>query len=334
MQYVNFGSAGVKVSRVALGLGLRGQGDEKGARNLVAAALDQGVNLFDCANIYGLNDDRRRRGTSEMLLGKALHGGRRDDVVITSKVRGAVGDGPNDDGLSRYHILREVERSLRRLNTDRIDLYLIHGVDETAPMEETLRALDSLVQQGKIRYVGICNHQAWQVVQTLRLQERLNAAPLIAVQNPYNLLNRALEREMFPMVAEMGLGVMVYSPLAVGLLSGVYRPGTLPEENSLWGGRRRHAFQDVVRDRVADVVAEVIAVAERVEATPGQVSQAWILSHPEVTCIISGADVPAHIEDTAGAVDLELPAEEIRRLDAVSAGLQTALDGSIFEPDR
>ena len=333
MQYVNFGSAGVKVSRVALGLGLRGQGDEKEARNLIAAALDQGVNLFDCANVYGLKDDQANRGTSETLLGKALQG-RRDEVVITSKVRGAVGDGPNDIGLSRYHILREVERSLRRLNTDRIDVYLIHGLDETTPLEEKLRALDSLVQQGKVRYVGICNHQAWQVVQALRVQERLNAAPLITVQHPYNLLNRELEREMFPMVAEMGVGVMVYSPLAVGLLSGDYRRDTMPEENSLWGGRRRHSFQDVLRDRVADVVEEVVAVAEGLGATPGQVSQAWVLSHPEVTCIISGADVPAHIEDTVGAVGLELPAEEIRRLDVVSTGLQTALDGSIFEPDR
>ena len=333
MQYVNFGSAGVKVSRVALGLGLRGQGDEKEARNLIAAALDLGVNLFDCANIYGLKDDRANSGTSEKLLGKALQG-RRDEVVITSKVRGAVGDGPNDIGLSRYHILREAERSLRRLNTDRIDVYLIHGLDETTPLEETLRALDSLVQEGKVRYVGICNHQAWQVVQALRVQERLNAAPLITVQHPYNLLNRELEREMFPMVAEMGVGVMVYSPLAVGLLSGDYRRDTMPEENSLWGGRRRHSFQDVLRDRVADVVEEVVAVAERLGATPGQVSQAWVLSHPEVTCIISGADVPAHIEDTVGAVGLELPAEEIRRLDVVSTGLQTALDGSIFEPDR
>ena len=333
MQYVNFGSAGVKVSRVALGLGLRGQGDEKEARNLIAAALDLGVNLFDCANIYGLKDDRANIGTSEKLLGKALQG-RRDEVVITSKVRGAIGDGPNDIGLSRYHILREAERSLRRLNTDRIDVYLIHGLDKTTPWEETLRALDSLVQQGKVRYVGICNHQAWQVVQALRVQERLNAAPLITVQNPYNLLNRELEREMFPMVEEIGVGVMVYSPLAVGLLSGDYRRDTMPEENSLWGGRRRHAFQDVLRDRAADVVEEVVAVAERLGATPGQVSQAWVLSHPEVTCIISGADVGAHIEDTVGAVGLELPAEEIRRLDVVSAGLQTALDGSIFEPDR
>ncbi len=333
MQYVNFGSAGVKVSRVALGLGLRGQGDEMEARNLIAAALDQGVNLFDCANVYGLSDDRANRGTSEKLLGKALQG-RRDEVVITSKVRSAIGDGPNDVGLSRYHILREVERSLRRLNTDRIDVYLIHGLDETTPLEETLQALDSLVQQGKVRYVGICNHQAWQVVKALHVQERLNAAPLITVQNPYNLLNRELEREMFPMVAEMGLGVMVYSPLAVGLLSGDYRRDTMPEENSLWGGRRRNAFQEVLRERAADVVEEVVAVAERLGATPGQVSQAWILSHPEVTCIISGADVAAHIEDTVGAVGLELPAEEIRRLDVVSAGLQTALDGSIFEPDR
>ena len=333
MQYVNFGSAGVKVSRVALGLGLRGQGDEMEARNLIAAALDQGVNLFDCANVYGLSDDRANRGTSEKLLGKALQG-RRDEVVITSKVRSAIGDGPNDVGLSRYHILREVERSLRRLNTDRIDVYLIHGLDETTPLEETLQALDSLVQQGKVRYVGICNHQAWQVVKALHVQERLNAAPLITVQNPYNLLNRELEREMFPMVAEMGVGVMVYSPLAVGLLSGDYRRDTMPEENSLWGGRRRNAFQEVLRERAADVVEEVVAVAERLGATPGQVSQAWVLSHPEVTCIISGADVPAHIEDTVGAVGLELPAEEIRRLDVVSTGLQTALDGSIFEPDR
>ena len=333
MQYVNFGSAGVKVSRVALGLGLRGQHDEKEARNLVAASLDLGVNLFDCANIYGLGDDRAFRGTSEVLLGKALQG-RRDEVVITSKVRGEIGDGPNDSGLSRYHILREAERSLRRLNTDRIDVYLIHGLDETTPVEETFGALDSLVQQGKVRYVGICNHQAWQVMKALRVQERLNAAPAITVQNPYNLLNRELEREMFPMVAEMGLGVMVFSPLAVGLLSGTYTPDSMPEENSLWGGRRRHAFQDTLRDRAADVVAEVIAVAERVGATPGQVSQAWILSRPEVTCIISGADVPAHIEDTVGAVGLELPVEEIRRLDLVSAGLQTVLDGSVFEPDR
>ena len=333
MQYVNFGSAGVKVSRVALGLGLRGQGDEMEARNLIAAALDQGVNLFDCANVYGLSDDQANRGTSEKLLGKALQG-RRDEVVITSKVRSATGDGPNDVGLSRYHILREVERSLRRLNTDRIDVYLIHGLDDTTPLEEKLRTLDSLVQQGKVRYVGICNHQAWQVVQALGVQERLNAAPLITVQNPYNLLNRELEREMFPMAAEMGVGVMVYSPLAVGLLSGDYRRDTMPEENSLWGGQRRDAFQDVLRDRVADVVDEVVAVAERLGATPGQVSQAWVLSHPEVTCIISGADVPAHIEDTVGAVGLELPAEEIRRLDVVSAGLQTALDGSNFDPDR
>ena len=202
---------------------MRGQGDEKEARNLVAAALDQGVNLFDCANIYGLGDDRRQRGTSETVLGKALKG-RRDDVVITSKVHSAVGSGPNDRGLSRYHILREVERSLQRLDTDRIDVYLMHGVDAPTPQEETLRALDALVQQGKIRYVGISNYQAWQVVQALRVQERLNAAPLITVQNPYNLLNRTLEREMFPMVAALGVGVMAYSPLAVGLLSGVYRP--------------------------------------------------------------------------------------------------------------
>ncbi len=333
MQYVNFGTAGVKVSRVALGLGLRGQGDEKEARHLVAAALDRGINLFDCANIYGLLDDRRNRGTSERVLGKALKG-QRDEVIITSKVFGSIGPSPNDSGLSRYHILREVERSLQRLDTDRIDVYLLHGRDTCTPQEETFRALDTLVQQGKIRYVGICNHQAWQVVQALRVQDHINATPLITLQNPYNLLNRALEREIFPMVAEMGLGLMAYSPLGVGLLSGAYQPNSLPQANSLWGGRRRHAFQEVVKDRVADVVAAVMAVAERLNATPAQVAQAWILSHQEVTCIISGADVASQIEDTAAAVDLTLPAEETERLNQVSSGLQTVLDGSIFEPDR
>ncbi|HLZ09937.1 MAG TPA: aldo/keto reductase, partial [Chloroflexota bacterium] len=238
MQYVKFGRAGVKVSRLALGLGLRGQRDEIVAERLIRRALDSGVNLIDCANIYGLADDRNFAGKSEIILGRAVKG-RRDDVVITSKVFGSVGPLPNDQGASRYHIMREVERSLKRLDTDHIDVYLLHGFDSATPLEEQYRALDDLVRQGKIRYVGACNYQAWQVAQALWVQSVLNAAPLITVQNPYSLLNRSLEIEMLPFARATGVGIMAYAPLATGLLSGAYSPGQTPPASTLWGGRRR-----------------------------------------------------------------------------------------------
>ena len=166
MEYVNFGSAGVQVSRLALGLGFRGQGDEAEAQRVIEHTIDQGINLIDCANVYGTMDDRANIGRSEVILGKALKG-KRDDVVITSKVASPMGEGPNDDGLSRYHIMREVENSLTRLDTDHIDVYLVHTFDESTPLEETVRALDDLVRSGKVRYVGCCNYAAWQVCKGL-----------------------------------------------------------------------------------------------------------------------------------------------------------------------
>jgi len=329
MDYVNFGSAGLKVSRMALGLGLRGQSDEKEAERLVNLALDRGLNLLDCANVYGMMDNRRNIGKSEELLGRVL-GSRRDDVVITSKVTSPIGTGPNDWSASRYHILREVERSLRRLNTDRIDVYLLHALDDTTPDEEKFRALDSLVQQGKVRYVGVCNYQAWQVVQALRVQDRLNASPLITVQNPYSLLNRSLEREMFPMARATGLGIMAYSPLGVGLLSGLYTPDSMPEESSLWGSRRKGIYRDVLRGRAADVLAAVRDVAARLGASVAQVAQAWILAQPEITVVISGADTAQQLDDNLGALELTIPAEEMDILNQVSAGLSMVLDGRDF----
>ena len=329
MKYVNFGTAGLKVSRMALGLGLRGQADEKEAERMVGLALDRGLNLLDCANVYGMMDDRANIGKSEELLGRVL-GARREDVVITSKVTSPIGPGPNDWGTSRYHILREVERSLQRLKTDRIDVYLLHALDETTTDEEKFRALDDLVTQGKVRYVGVCNYQAWQVVQALRVPDSLNAAPLITVQNPYSLLNRSLEREMFPMARATGLGVMAYSPLGVGLLSGRYTPDSMPEESSLWGSRRKGVFQDVLRGRAADVLAAAQGVAARLGATVAQVAQAWILAQPEITVIISGADTAQQLEDNLGALELTIPAEEMDVLNRVSAGLSLVLDGSDF----
>ncbi|MGB5050103.1 MAG: aldo/keto reductase, partial [Caldilineaceae bacterium] len=313
--------------------GLRGQSDAKEAGRMVKLALDRGLNLLDCANVYGMMDDRDNIGKSEELLGRVL-GSQRDDVVITSKVTSPIGSGPNDYSASRFHILREVERSLQRLKTDRIDVYLLHAFDTTTPDEEKFRALESLVQQGKIRYVGVCNYQAWQVVQALRVQDCLNASPLMAVQNPYSLLNRSLEREMFPMARATGLGVMAYSPLGVGLLSGRYTPDAMPEESSLWGSRRKGIYRNVLRGRAADVLAAVRDVAAALGATVAQVAQAWVLAQPEITCVISGADTPQQLEDNLGALDLVIPDEQMAVLNRVSAGLSMVLDGSDFESDR
>ena len=333
VEYVNFGTAGMKVSPMALGLGFRGQFDRGEAEKVILQAFDAGINLIDCANVYGFMDDRANIGSSEEVLGQALKG-RRDDVVITSKVHSPIGPGPNDQGTSRYHIMREIERSLGRLQTDRIDVYIIHGIDETNSFEEQFRTLETLIQQGKIRYVGVSNYQAWQVMQALRVQERLNAQPLILVQNPYSLMNRTQEDELFPMVRETGVGVMAYSPLGVGLLSGTYRPDEVPDDSTLWGSKRRGQIATYMRGRAARVIAEVDTVAKEVGATMPQVAMAWVMSHPEITVAISGADTVEQIADVSGALELTLPDEAIARLNEVSSGMRAVLDGALEDVDE
>ena len=324
MEYVNFGSAGVKVSRLALGLGLRGQRDEAEARRMIGHTLDLGINLIDCANIYGLMDNRKNAGSSEVILGKVLKG-RRDDVVITSKVFSQVGPGPSDSGSSRYHIMREVERSLKRLDTDRIDVYILHGFDATTPLEETIRALDDLVRQGKVRYVGCSNFTAWQACKGLWVADRLNAVPFMCVQNPYSLIDRRLEREMFGLARDQGLGIMAYSPLGIGLLSGVYRPGEEPSPDTLWGSQRRDLLESTLSGETTSVLATVRQVASEVGKSPAQVALAWVLSHPEITVAITGGDTIEHIEDNLGALGWELPPEARERLDTVSASMLQGL---------
>ncbi len=328
MQYVNFGAAGVKVSRVALGLGLRGQHDAAAATRTILTAIDAGINLLDCANVYGLMDDRQNSGRSEEILGRAIKG-KRDDLVITSKVFSQVGPGVNDKGASRFHIMREVERSLRRLDTDRIDVYLLHGFDAAVPLEEQFRALGDLVSSGKVRYVGVCNYQAWQVCQAMWVQKEINAHPLITVQNPYSLLNRQLETEMFPMVQSHGLGIMAYSPLGVGLLSGAYTPEKAPPEDTLWGGERSAVFKKYLSGQPAAVLATVRDIASEHNATVAQVAVAWVISHPEVTCAISGADTADQIADVARAPDVILSEDDVERLNDVSLGLSMTLDGVV-----
>jgi aryl-alcohol dehydrogenase-like predicted oxidoreductase len=320
VEYVNFGHSGLKVSRMALGLGLRDQHDEQGAERLIHQAIAQGITLFDCANIYGLGDDRAFIGKSEEILGRALNG-KRDDVVITSKVASPVGSGPNDRGASRYHIMREVERSLARLATDRIDVYLLHVYDAQTPLEEQFRALDDLVRQGKIRYVGVCNYQAWQICQALRVQERINASPLITAQNPYSLLNRDLERELFPFARATGIGIMAYAPLAIGLLSGAYRPDAPPSPSTLWARKGPESLAAALNGRPGDVIRTAFAVAERTGATVAQVALQWVMTHPEITVVITGADTAEQLDDNLGSVNLQLSAEDIDALNRVSEGM-------------
>ncbi len=318
MDYVNFGKSGVKVSRIALGLGLRGQADPVQARRMIEAAIDRGINFLDCANVYGTMDVRANFGQSEEILGQAIKG-KRDDVVITSKVRGEVGSGPNDSGLSRYHILREIENSLRRLNTDHLDLYLVHSYDEDTPLEETVGALDDVVRSGKARYVGCCNLAAWQVCRALWVADRMCAHPFVGVQHCYSLLNREIEAETFSLIRDRGLGAMAYSPLAVGLLTGVYRKGHPPPGGTLWATRFTERYGEVMDGPAGEIVEATVAAALELGKSPAQVAIAWILSHPEISCAISGADNIDQLEDVIGAVGWRLPDEIRERLDRISA---------------
>ncbi|MCC6166754.1 MAG: aldo/keto reductase [Caldilineaceae bacterium] len=317
MDYINFGSAGLKVSRLALGLGLRGQSDADAAQRMIEHAIDHGINLIDCANVYAPLDNHRNSGQSEVILGRAIVG-KRDQVVITSKVASRVGSGPNDAGLSRGHILREIDRSLQRLGTDYLDVYLVHVFDPSTPLEETLRALDDVVRAGKVRYTGCCNFAAWQVCRAQWTAERIHGTPLMAVQNQYSLLERGPERELFGVVRALGLGMMAYSPLAIGLLSGLYTSDRPAPEGTFWHQRGAERYDRLMGGQVGRVVATVATIAQELGKTPAQVALAWVLSHPEVTCAITGGDTIAHLDDNLGAVGWSLDPELRARLDEVS----------------
>ena len=309
MEYRNFGKAGVKVSRICLGTAFRGQGDEKTCLREIDLAIDLGCNFIDCANYYG-------RGRSETILGKAVKG-KRDDLVLTSKVCSPMGEGPNDRGLSRFHIMREVERSLKRLGTDHIDVYLLHQLDAETSLDETLGAMDDLVRQGKVRYVGCCNFSGWQVVDGLWVSDARNLAPFVCIQSPYNLLRREpMESDLMPMCRRHGLGIMTYSPLAVGLLTGRFRRGEAPPADTPWA--RRRDFEETMSEQADAVVQRLIDIGEKHGRTPAQVAVAWILEHEEISAPIIGPDLPEHVDEVFGALEVRLEPEERAALDEVS----------------
>ena len=321
MQHVQLGATDLEVSRLALGLGFRGQSSPDDAQRLIEHAIDQGINFIDCANKYQLRTDADdAHGSSEEVLGRVL-ATRRKDVVITSKV------GAKDErlrrgggGCSRENILKQVELSLRRLGTDYIDLYFVHVFDPATPLEETLQVMDELVTSGKVRHIGCSNYQAWQVCRSLWLSERLDSTPFTCVQNNYSLLNRSMDREMFPLAQDQGLGVMTYSPLCIGLLTGMYAVGEPPPEGTLWH-ERREEFEGLLTGNVADALQTAQSLATRRGVTLPQFAVNWVLSRGENNVAITGSDTIEHLDDNLGAFGWELDTDELATLDATFAEL-------------
>jgi aryl-alcohol dehydrogenase-like predicted oxidoreductase len=305
------GNAGIRVSRICLGaMEFPTELEEREAIALVHHALDQGVNFIDTADAYG-------RGKSEELLGKALKNGRRDRVILATKfwVR-MYRDDPNGGGCSRHHILRAVEDSLRRLDMDHIDLIQLHHPHADTPVEEVLSTLDALVRQGKIRYVGVSNHYAWQMAHMLGVAALHNWEPLVSIQCRYNILDRAVEIETMPFCQRFNIATMAYSPVEGGVLTGKYRRGEpLPE-----GSRAAHSkyMQDRLDDRTFGVLEELESIAARYEVTMAQLAIAWCLAKPYCTAPIIGGRKPEHFEPLYSCCDIKLAQEDVERIDEAS----------------
>ncbi|MEZ4382908.1 MAG: aldo/keto reductase [Nannocystaceae bacterium] len=323
MEYRNLGRSGLKVSTLCLGTMTFGEADEKSFMHKVGCdeatsfaimdrALDQGINFFDTADVYGQD------GLSERVIGRWFaERGRRDDVALATKFRFRMGPGPLGTGASRRRIVKTVEDSLRRLQTDRIDLYQIHMQDIDTPEEETLRALDDLVRAGKVLYIGASNYAAYRLTDSLWISESVGLERFVSLQAQYSLLIRDLEREHVPLCAAKGLGVLPWSPLAGGFLTGKYRKDQGPPAGSrLEKWKERYAGFD--KPRNWRVLEALLAVADEVEATPAQVALAWLLQRPTVTSVIFGARSLDQLDDNLKAAALELPAAAVARLDEAS----------------
>lgn len=319
MQYAKLGRSGLTVSRLTFGAmtfgdadfhGFRSEVDQAGADAMVAAALDAGVNVFDTADMYAT-------GQSEEILGRCLaKSGRRDRAVVATKVGNPMSDDVNDRGLSYRHVVQGCEASLRRLDTDWIDLYQLHTPDFSTPLEETLRALDDLVRAGKVRAVGWSNFPAWYAAEARRLQLEAGHLPFVSAQVYYSLLGRDVELEILPYLRHAGLGSFVWSPLAGGFLSGKYT-----REDPTGGGGRlaRFSIPPVDRERGYDVVDRLRAVADGHGASVAQVALAWLLTRDGVTSVIVGASRLQQLERNLPAVDLRLAEDELAALDALTA---------------
>ena len=321
MRYNRLGKTGLFVSELCLGTMTFGGGEgiwgkignlqQQESERLIARSLEAGINFIDTADVYA-------SGVSETITGQALKNlkVKREEVIIATKVFGETGAGPNGRGASRAHILDGVKASLKRLQLDHIDLYQIHGFDPATPMEETVRALETLVAQGLVRYVGVSNWSAWQIMKGLGIADRLGFSRFASLQAYYTIAGRELEREIIPMLKSEGVGLMVWSPLAGGLLSGKYGRDRSGEDGSR---RVDFDFPPVDLERAYPVIDAMRKIADARSCTVAQVALAWLLHQPQVTTIIIGAKRPDQLDDNLAAIDIELSADELVTLDEVSA---------------
>lgn len=322
MRYNRLGRTGLFVSELCLGTMTFGGGDEgmwsaignlqqDEADTLLRAAIDAGINFIDTANVYG-------EGRSETITGQAIRnlGLKRDEFVLATKFFGGTGDGPNSRGASRYHIMQAVEDSLERLQLDHIDLYQIHGFDAATPMEETLRALDDVVGSGMVRYVGVSNWAAWQIAKALGISERLGLARFESLQAYYTVAGRDLEREIVPMLTSEDVGLMVWSPLAGGLLSGKYGRD---DETKGDGRRANFDFPPVDKDRGYAVIDAMRPIADSKGVSVAQIALAWLLHQKVVTSVIVGAKRKDQLDDNIASTQVSLSDDELKTLDAASA---------------
>jgi aryl-alcohol dehydrogenase-like predicted oxidoreductase len=319
MEYRQLGKSGLRISTISLGtMGFGGTGwasvvgqiDVDDARRQIGLARDAGVNLIDTADVYSA-------GMAEEIVGEAL-GSSRADFLLATKVRMPMGNGPNDAGLSRHHIVRGLEASLRRLRTDYIDLYQVHEWDGQTALEETLTTLDSLVQAGKIRYIGASNYAAWQLMKALGISQQAGLCPFSSQQIYYSLQARDAENELIPLSVDQGLGILVWSPLAGGLLSGKYRRGkAAPDGSRHLGDWDEPPIYD--EDKLYETIEVLVDIASQRGVSAAQVALAYIIGKPAVTSVIVGARTEKQLLDNLSAADLDLTADERARLDTVSA---------------
>jgi len=318
MKYNLLGNTGLKVSELCLGtmtFGGRGMWTaigtlpQKKVNELVKQSLDGGINFIDTANVYS-------EGLSEQMTGKAIQdlGLKRDDLVIATKVRGKMGEGPNSSGLSRKHILQQADESLKRLNMDYIDLYQIHAFDQLTPFEETLEALDSLVKSGKVRYIGCSNLAAWHIMKALGISERNHLSKFVSLQAYYTIAGRELEREIIPLLLDQQIGLLVWSPLAGGLLSGKYSRNIEAKE----GRRANFDFPPVDKEKAYDIVEVMQSIADEKQVSVAQIAIAWLLHQASVTSVIIGANTTEQLSDNLNSVDVTLSGEELERLNGIS----------------
>jgi aryl-alcohol dehydrogenase-like predicted oxidoreductase len=316
MKYRQLADTGVFVSELCLGtMTFGGSGqiwemigglDQSAADAIVHRSLDAGINFVDTANVYAT-------GQSELMLGKAL-AGKRQGVIVATKVRGRMGPGANDVGLSRLHIIESVEASLKRLNTDYIDLFQIHRSDTLTNIEDTLRALDDLVRAGKVRYIGCSNLPAWYLMKALGVSREQRLERFRTTQSYYSLVGRELERDTIPLIKDQGLGLLVWSPLAGGFLSGKFTRSGGDEQ----ARRAKFDFPPVDKEKGFDILDVLVGIAKKREISPAQIALAWILANDAVSSVIIGARKMPQLEDNLKAIDITLSAEEMTALDEVS----------------